>query len=137
MQLTRFDRWLREKFVYETHIYTLRAPEHIPRGVVARDLPEVPGKRFRHLFIVRGNKAVDELVTALREQNMMFNTQIVDRKAWFTPFVAPENRSVTWWLVSTLAIISASVSALYYVKTLLDQPEIRKNLMDALEILKG
>ena len=30
MQLTRFDRWLKVKFVQETHILTLRPLEHTP-----------------------------------------------------------------------------------------------------------
>jgi hypothetical protein len=137
MQLTKFDRWLREKFVYETHILTLRSPDHIPAGVRVQDIPEKPGMRYKHLFIARTNKQVDEMVAALREENMMFTTQIVDRKTWFVPFIAPENKSVTWWLVSTFAIIVASISALYYIKTLLDNPEIRQNLMDSLDVLKG
>jgi len=137
MQLTRFDRWLREKFVYETHILTLRAPDQIPAGVTAQDLPDTPGKRFKHLFIARTNQQVDEMVAVLKEHNMMFTTQIVDRKAWYVPYIAPDSKSVTWWLVSTFTIIIASVSALYYVKTLLDKPDIRKYLIESLEILKG
>ncbi len=39
MQLTRFDRWLREKFVYETHIQTLRPADD------SRVLGPSPAKR--------------------------------------------------------------------------------------------
>jgi len=42
MQLTRFDRWLREKYVYETHIHTLRPPESLPAGIQTREIPDVP-----------------------------------------------------------------------------------------------
>ena len=51
MQLTRFDRWLREKFVYETHIQTLRSPDSIPAGMRAEELPDAPGRRYKHLFV--------------------------------------------------------------------------------------
>jgi hypothetical protein len=44
MQLTRLDRWLRERYVYETHVYTLRLPETVPAGVIAEELPESPGR---------------------------------------------------------------------------------------------
>ena len=52
MQLTRLDRYLRERFVYETHVYTLRLPESIPAGTIAEELPDTPGRKFRHRFIL-------------------------------------------------------------------------------------
>ena len=59
MQLTRFDRWLREKFVYETHIQTLRPPETVPAGMRVVELPDVPGKRYKHLFVTGSSKVAD------------------------------------------------------------------------------
>lgn len=137
MQLTRFDRWLREKFVYELHIQTLRPPESLPHGIRVVDLPDAPGRRFKHLFIVRDNKAADELVRSLKENNQMYNAQVVDRDAWYVPFVAPKEKSVTWWLFSTAVIIVAVFFALLYVKGLAQDPEFRKNFGEALELLKG
>ncbi len=137
MQLTRFDRWLREKFVYELHIQTLRPPESIPAGIRAIDLPDTPGKRYKHLYIADSSKAADELIGQLKENSQMYTTQVIDREAWYVPFVAPKNKSVTWWLFS-LAIISTSVFfALLYLKSLVEDPEFRKNFMEALEIMKG
>lgn len=137
MQLTRFDRWLREKFVYELHIRTLRPPEVLPEGIRAIELPEAPGKRYKHLFIARGSKAGDELIRALKENNQMYTSEIVDRNAWYVPFIAPKEKSVTWWLFS-LAVISTSVFfVLLYIKSLVEDPEFRKNFMEALEVLKG
>ena len=137
MQLTRFDRWLREKYVYETHIHTLRPPESIPAGVQAVDLPEVPGKRYKHLFVARSNEAADELIRHLKENSQMYTTQIVDRDAWFVPFIAPKEKSVTWWLASVFVISIASFFVLLYLKGLVQDPEFRKNFMEALELLKG
>ena len=137
MQLTRFDRWLREKFVYELHIQTLRPPESLPHGIRVVDLPEAPGRRFKHLFIIRDNKAADALVRSLKENNQMYSAQVVDREAWYVPFVAPKEKSVTWWLFSTAVIIVAVFFALLYVKGLAEDPEFRKNFGEALELLKG
>ena len=137
MQLTRFDRWLREKFVYELHIQTLRPPESIPKGIRAFDLPDAPGKRYKHLFIARDNKAADELIRQLKENNQMYNAQVVDREAWFVPFIAPKQKSVTWWLFSVAVISTSSFFALLYLKSLVEDPEFRKNFMEALELLKG
>jgi hypothetical protein len=137
MQLTRFDRWLREKFVYELHIQTLRPPESIPSGIRAIDLPDSPGKRYKHLFIAESSKAADALICQLKENNQMYHTQVVDREAWYVPFIAPKEKSVTWWLFS-LVVISISVFfALLYIKSLVEDPEFRKNFMEALELLKG
>ena len=59
MQLTRFDRWLREKYVYETHIHTLRPPESLPAGIQTRNIPDVPGKRYKHLFVASRSRDAD------------------------------------------------------------------------------
>jgi len=137
MQLTRFDRWLREKFVCELHIQTLRPPESIPSGIRAIDLPDSPGKRYKHLFIAESSKAADELIRQLKENNQMYNAQVVDREAWYVPFIAPKEKSVTWWLFSMVVISISVFFALLYIKSLVEDPEFRKNFMEALELLKG
>ncbi len=123
MQLTRFDRWLREKFVYELHIQTLRPPETVPEGM--------------HLFIAGSSKAADELIRQLKENNQMYTAQVVDREAWYVPFIAPKEKSVSWWLFSTAVIIIAVFFALVYLKSLVEDPEFRKNFMEALKLLKS
>lgn len=137
MQLTRFDRWLREKFVYETHIHTLRPPESIPAGIRVQELPDVPGKRYKHLFIAASSKAADALILQLKENSQMYTTQIVDRDAWYVPFIAPKEKSVTWWLFSALVISASVFFILLYVKSLVQDPEFRENFMEALKLLKG
>lgn len=137
MQLTRFDRWLREKFVYETHIQTLRPPDSIPTGIQVIDLPEAPGKRFKHLFIARNSRAADELIGILRENSQMYQTQVVDRDAWYVPFVAPKDKSITWWLLSVAIITTASFFVLLYLKGLMQDEEFRRNFMDALKLLSS
>lgn len=137
MQLTRFDRWLREKYVYQTHIQTLRPPETIPAGIHAEELPDIPGKRYKHLFIAKDSRAADELIHTLKENGQMYSTQVVDRDAWYVPFVAPkDNKSITWWLFSVVFFTVLSFIVLLYLKTLIQDPEFRKNFMEALELLK-
>jgi hypothetical protein len=137
MQLTRFDRWLREKFVYETHIQTLRPPEAVPLGLRMVDLPDAPGQRYKHLIVARDSRLADALIRQLKEDGLMYTTRVVDRDAWFVPFLAPNGKSVTWWLISLVLISTSVISALFYLKGLLDDPEIRKNLLEALEIIKN
>jgi len=137
MQLTRFDRWLREKFVYETHIRTLRQPESIPPGVRTVDLPEAPGKRYKHLFVAGSSKLADELIYVLKQDGQMYTTQIVDRKKWYVPFIAPKDRSITWWVFSMFVIVISIFVGLIYLKGLTEDPEFRKNFMEALNLFKN
>jgi hypothetical protein len=137
MQLTRFDRWLREKFVYETHIHTLRPPEALPDGIRTVEIPDVPGKRYKHLYVASSSKLADELIAHLRENSQMYTTQIVDRDAWFVPFIAPKDKSVTWWLFSVAIISVSSFFVLIYLKSLVEDPEFRKNFMEAVKLFKS
>jgi hypothetical protein len=136
MQLTRFDRWLREKYVYETHIHTLRPPESLPIGIRTVEIPNVPGKRYKHLYVASSSKLADALIAQLKENSQMYTTQIVDRKAWFVPIIAPKNKSLTWWLFSAVIIAVSSFFALIYLKSFVEDPEFRKNFMDAVKLFK-
>lgn len=137
MQLTRFDRWLREKFVYEYHIQTLRPPESIPPGIRAVELSDGPGKRYKHLYIAKSHKAADTLIHQLKANNQMYTSQVMDRDVWYASFVAPKEKSVTWWLISTTVITTSVIFALIYLKGLVEDPDFRKNFFEAIKVLKG
>jgi len=137
MQLTRFDRWLREKFVYEIHIQTLRPPETVPLGIRAIDLPEIPGKRYKHLFVADSSTLADELIAVLKENSQMYTTQIIDKDAWYVPFIAPKGKSVTWWLFSVIIIFISVILVLLYLKELLSDEKLRNNLWEALKLFKN
>ena len=137
MQLTRFDRWLREKFAYETHIQTLRLPDQIPPGIKVVDLPDIPGKRYKHLLIARKTKDAEALIAILRENSQMYSTQIIERDTWLAKIAAPEEKSLTWWSISWIIILTGSFYAIMYVVGLLRDPEMQENLKGAIEILKG
>ncbi len=137
MQLTRFDRWLREKYVYETHIHTLRPPESLPPGIRTVEIADVPGKRYKHLFVARSSKVADQLILQLKQASQMYTTQIVDRKDWFVPFLAPKDKSVTWWLFSSIVMSIGLFFALIYLKSLVEDPIFRKNFMEALKLFKS
>lgn len=137
MQLTRLDRYLRARFVYETHIYTLRLPTSIPAGAIAEELPDTPGRKFRHRFILRSDKAVSALISELRDGNQMFTTRVVDREAWYVPLLAPQGKSVTWWLVWA-GVTAAIVFGLVYLGRIFwANNELRKNVAQALELFKN
>ncbi len=138
MQLTKLDRWLREKFAYETHIQTLRMPEDdIPRRIRVIDLPDEPGRRYKHKFICDSTQDVDALIEILKENSQMYATQIIEKDSFFVRLVAPKEKSVTWTVISMIVITTAVFFAFLYLKKLFSDPELRQNLIDALDILKG
>lgn len=137
MQLTRLDRYLRERFVYETHVYTLRLPATIPAGTIAEELPETPGRKYRHRFILRNDKAVAALIEELRLANQMFTTRVVDREAWYVPLLAPNGKSVTWWLIWAGVTAIGVLGLIQLGQIAWANDELRKNAAEALEILKG
>lgn len=137
MQLTRFDRWLRERFVYETHVYTLSPPVSVPPGVIAEELPESPGRKFKHRFILRDERAAEALITQLRDSNQMFTTRVVDREAWYVPLIAPQGKSFTWWLVWMFLSMIGVFGLIHVGRLAWANPELRKTVTEAIEGLKG
>jgi len=137
MQLTRFDRWLRERFVLETHIYTLRPSAGLPSGIRHELMPETAASKYRHRYIARHSKQADALINRLKEDNQMFTTRVVERQAWFVPFLAPKDKSVTWWITWKVVATVAIFFTLSWVKSLWDNPQIRTHLIDAMKVLKN
>ena len=137
MQLTRFDRWLKETFVYETQILTLRPAEVIPRKIRQVELPEKAGRRYKHLYTTGNAKAADALLKSLRDENQMFTTKIVDKDAWWVQFMAPEGKSPSWYLISVFLLMAGLTPVVIWIRGLLQSPEFIKNMQDTLEIIKG
>ena len=67
----------------------------------------------------------------------MYTTQIVDRSDWYVPFIAPKDKSVTWWLFSMAVIVISVFFALIYLKTLAEDPAFRANFMEALKLFRS
>jgi hypothetical protein len=137
MQLTRFDRWLRERFVHETHVYTLRPPAELPAGVRHEVMPETAGAKYRHRYIAQRSHQADALIACLKQDNQMFTTRVVERKAWFVPYLAPKDKSVTWWIAWKVVIAIAVFYSLGWIKSQWDNPQIRAYLIDAVKVLKN
>jgi hypothetical protein len=136
MQLTRFDHWLREKFVYETHIHTLRMPESLPKGIRNVQLPDVSGKRYKCLLVAKTCKDAELFINELKQNSQMYATQIVEKNRWYVPWIAPKNKSITWWLFSTLLTFISVFLCLMKLKTFTDDSKFRKTFFEAIDIFK-
>ena len=137
MQLTRLDRWLQETFVHEIHVYSLRPPEVLPHGVKGKELPDAPGRQYKHEFIARDSKAADALIEQFKKNNQMFTTRIVDRNAWYVPLIAPKGKSITWWCIWVVLIVVGLFVAATYINSLWSDPQFRKNFWEAFDIMQG
>ncbi|MBJ07137.1 MAG: hypothetical protein CMO40_08510 [Verrucomicrobiaceae bacterium] len=137
MQLTQFDRWLREKFIYRTHIYTMRIPESgVPSQVTVEELEETPSRRYRYRLIVSAKRDLENLLAALRDGNQMFTTRVVEANPWYKPIIAPKGKSfffrIFWWLVVMALVITAGT----VVYSILSNEELKSELMEAFNLFR-
>ena len=136
MQLTKFDRWLREKFIYRTHIYTMRLPESaLPAQVLIEELEEAPARRYRYRLVVNAKQDLETLLAALREGNQTFTTRIVEANPWYKPIIAPKGKSfffrIFWWAVIVL-LVSAALLLGYMV---LSNEELKAEIIESLRVM--
>ena len=137
MQLTQFDRWIREKFIYRTHIYTMRLPEvEVPSQVLIEELEESPSRRYRYRLIVNAKRDLESLVSSLRAGNQMFATRIVETNPWYKPIIAPKGKSfffrIFWWLI----IMTIALTALLLGYVILTNEGLKAEGTDAIQLLK-
>ena len=137
MQLTRFDRWLRERYVYETHIYTLSPPSRLPNGFKEIRKEFSPASHYKHLFITHDAKAADELIRQLKANNQKFSTRIIDRDKWYVPFLAPKGKSVTWSIVLMILGSIASGFIVHLVTKVATSPEMQRIFAESWKMIKS
>ena len=138
MQLTQFDRWLRERFIYRTHIYTMRLPDAgVPAEVLVEELEESASRRYRYKLIVNAKRDEECLLEALREGNQMFATRVVETNPWYKPIIAPKGKSfffrVFWWAVAAVAVLTFLIVS-YLV---LSNEELKSELIDSFNLFRN
>jgi len=137
MQLTKFDRWLKESFIYETHIFTLRLPDFkLPRGVSVSELDQNTAGDYRFRLLIKNNKIADKTLTLLKENSLMCATHIVEGKHWYNRRIDPEGKSFTYqWILRCMTGV-AILSAMIGIYILLQNPELISTVKDTLNELK-
>lgn len=135
--LTKVDHWLRERYLLQTHLYTLRLPEGLPSGVQASELPESVTRRYRFRIVSNTNELTDKTIQVLNDQGLMFATQVIERKTWLKPIIAPKSGSVVltlFWLVSFFGV---TVGVMKLAHQLKNDPVFIENFNGAVEVFKG
>ena len=138
MQLTKLDRWLKERFIYETHIFTLRLPEcKLPKGVEIEDVEQSKSGDYRHRIMIKDNEIAENVMKLLKEDHIMHATHVVEGKNWYNQRIAPEGKSFTYrWILRFISLIILSAGA-YGVFKLSQNEELRSTIMDTIEELKS
>lgn len=134
--LTPVDHWLRERFLLQTHVYTLRLPEKLPRGVKVRELPEGPSNKFRYRLVANTNSAANKLVDKLGEAGMMFKTQVVEKKTPLKPIIAPKGGSVLLNVFWMLSLVGLTIGTLKMFGALTSDEVFMENLKGAVAIFR-
>lgn len=138
MQLTKLDRWLKERFIYETHIFTLRLPERkLPSGVKVKDLEQNKGGDYRHRLMIKDNELAQNVIQELKADHIMHAVHVVEGENWYNNRIAPEGRSFTYmWLFRFVGLILACAGA-YGVFQLAQNEDLVKTIKDTIEELKS
>ena len=137
MQLTRLDRWLKERFIYETHILTLRLPEvELPDGVVVTDIEQNKRGDYRHRITIQDNKLAADMIDLMKEHHIMHAIHVVEGKHWYNQRIAPEGRSFTYmWIFRFLSFVVFCFVGFGIFK-LSQNEELRATIKDTIEELK-
>ena len=138
MQLTKLDRWLKERFIYETHILTLRLPEDgMPAGVIVEELEQNKRGDYRHRIMIKDNKIADDVMALLKQNKIMYAIHVVEGKNWYNHRIAPEGKSFTFvWIFRFFGLIGICSAAFGALK-LWENEDLRNTIMDTLNELKG
>jgi hypothetical protein len=138
MQLTKLDRWLKERFIYETHIFTLRLPEReLPSGVRVEDIEQNKGGDYRHRIMIKDNGIAEHVMKLLKEDHIMHATHVVEGENWYNQRIAPEGKSFTYrWILRFFSLIMMCAGA-YGAFKLSQNEELRSTIMDTIEELKS
>ena len=138
MQLTRLDRWLKERFIYETHIFTLRLPEgDMPNGVTVTEVEQNKRGDYRHRIRIKNNKAADDVIALLKQNHIMHAIHVVEGKNWYNSRIAPKGKSFTYmWIFRFFSFIGICIAGFGAMK-LLQNVELRSTIMDTINELKA
>ena len=139
MQQTKLDHWLKQRFIYETHIFTLRLPEEgLGRGVEVQEVEQNKSGDYRHRLVIRNNKLAESLIAELRQRQIMHATHIIEGNNWYNKHLAPcSGGSFTYqWIIRFLGFVIACIGA-WGIYQLMQNEELVSTLKSTWEELKG
>lgn len=137
MQLTKLDHWLKQKFVYETHIFCLRLPDkRFRRSVKVENFNTKKSGDYKYKLRIKKNKEADRVIKVLKEEHIMHAAHIVEGKSPFNGFVMPSGgKSFSYQLLGRLIILTSLVVFLFGIYRLYQNEEVRSKVESAFKEL--
>ncbi len=112
MQQTKFDRWLREKYAYITHVYSNTKPEVIPGGVHLVEVNRRDGAPYRYIYSSRNKGVIERLVHRLERENITFTSRVEDLDVWYGSLINNPKKSFSYRLFWIACLVGIGVFAL-------------------------
>ncbi len=138
MQLTRLDRWLKERFIYETHIFTLRIPEEgLPPGVEVSEVEQKKSGDYKYRLVINDNELSEQFIQDLKEGHIMHAAHIVEGKHWYNKRISPEGKSFTFMWILRFFTFCGVCWAGYGIYLLSQNEALMSTLKDTIDELKG
>lgn len=137
MQLTKLDHWLQQKFVHQTHIFCLRLPERkLPSGIKIEALNVKKLGDHKYKLVVKSNKRAQKVLGLLKNEGVMYMTQVVDRKGFIGALVVPDRgRSFTYQLLGRALILSSLISVFFFLYRVSQNEAIMSKIKSAVNEL--
>jgi len=133
MQQTKLDQWLKETFLYETHIFTMRLPEDkLGRGVSVTDITEQKKGAYKYRLVIKSAKKSEHVIKILKKNHLMYATHVVTAQRSFGKFIAPEGGSFTYrWILRGIGLVCLiSLGCTIYI--LLQNADLMKTLKETM-----
>ena len=137
MQLTKLDRWLKERFIYETHIFVLRLPdEKFPKGVTVKDVKAQKAGDYQYKLIIKDNDLAAYVIQLLKDHSLMYATHVVEGKHWYNSRLAPEGKSFTLSWISRFLLFLGLCSLGWGLYVFSKNEAVAREIKAAIEELK-
>ena len=138
MQLTKLDRWLKERFIYETHIFVLRLPEEkLPRGVKVQEVAAKKSGDYTHKLMMKDNDLAEYVIQMLKDNSLMYATHVVEGKHWYNKRIAPDGKSFTLMWFNRFLLLMGICSVIFGLNKLRQNEKVAKIIEDSINELKG
>jgi len=134
MQQTKLDQWLKARFIYETHILTLRLPdEPLPKGVEVKPTEQTSKGSYQHKLIVKSNVKAEKMIVLLKENHFMHSVLVVEGRHWYNRMLAPQGVSFTYrWILRGLGLMLL-LSTCWVIYILMQNADLIKSMKETMK----
>lgn len=132
---TSLDKWLKERFVLETHLFTVHLPPRVPSGVKVRKLKKKEDGKFNYRLVARSSKKTDRLVRLLNDNGVLFKAKILEGGFGLVRFFVGGKRSLVFFLFWLTMGLACLVGVVILFLTFKDHPVLVSGFQDIVTLV--